>query len=256
MCLHAFLLTKLVNEQFGLDTGFDPIAVLRQVRLGEGGLLLIQELAEVLHHPIVNFKLLVDFVVDNVVLGEVEESVFLQQRVLELAGFRRRDLHVGSDAAAAVNGTATVGHLDFVVGVIGIVVAVVIVVVVKRNAAVIALDQAAARGVILRRGQRQSCILRQRIYGLHQTLAECGLTGNQSPIVVLNSARDDLRRRSRSAVHQYDQRIILASVAVGSFVNLLRGSSPAMGNDDLSLFQELVRHAHAFAQQATGILTQ
>src|ERR1035437_6230500 len=29
-----------------------------------------------------------------------------------------------------------------------------------------------------------------------------------------------------------------------------------MGNDDLSLLQELVRHAHAFAQQSAGILTQ
>src|ERR1019366_4696824 len=152
MCLHAFLLTKFVDEQFGLDIGFDPIAVRRQVRLGEGGLLFIQKLAEVLHHRVVNFKLLVDFVVDDVVLGEVEEGIFLQQRVLELVGFRRRDLHVGSDAAATVNGAPAVGHLDFVIGVIGIVVAIVIVIVVKRDAAVIALDQASARRVIFCRG--------------------------------------------------------------------------------------------------------
>ena len=194
--------------------------------------------------------------VDDVVLGEVEKRIFLQQRVLELIGFRRWDLHVGSDAAAAVNGAATVGHLDFVVGVIGVVVAIVVVIVVKRDAAVIALDQAAARGVILCGRQRQSGILRQRIHGLHQTLAECGFTGNQSPIMVLNRARDDLRCGSRSAVHQHHQRIILASIAVTGFVNLLCGSAPVMRNDDLSLLQELVGHAHAFAQQSAGILAQ
>src|SRR5664280_1855340 len=256
MCLHAFLLAKFVNEQFGLDTGFDPIAVLSQLRLGEGGFLHVQELAELLHHRLVNFKLFVDFVVDDVVLGEIEERVFLQQSVLELIGFHRRYLHVGSDTAAAVHGAATVGHLDFVVGVIGVVVAIVVVVVVKRDAAVVALDQAAAWGVVLRRSQRQSGVLRQRIHGLHQTFAECSLTGNQAPVMVLNSASDNLRRRSRSAVYQYHQRIIFASVAMGGFVNLLRRSSSVMGNNDLPLFQELVSHAHALAQQSTGILAE
>src|ERR1035437_3808922 len=194
MCLHAFLLAKFVNEQFGLDTGFDPIAILGQLRLGEGGFLHVQELAELLHHRIVNFKLSVDFVVDDVVLGEIEERIFFQQRVLELIGFHRRDLHVGSDTATTVHGAATVGHFDFVVGVIGIVVAVVVVVVVKRDAAVIALDQAAARGVVLRRSQRQSGVFRQGIHSLHQALAKRSLTGNQTTIMVLNGASDNLRR--------------------------------------------------------------
>src|SRR5271167_287236 len=254
---HAFLLAEFVYEQLGLDIGTDPIAVLSQVGFSEGNFLLVEELAELLDHGIVNFKLFAHLVIDDVVLGEVEEGVFLQQRVLKLVGLDRGDSYVRSDAAAAVHGSPAVGHLDFVIDGRSVgVLAVVVVVVVQRDIAVIALNQTAAGGVVLGRGQRQSGVLRQRIHGLHQALAEGGLAGDQAAIVVLNGAGNNLSRRSRAAVHQHHQRILLAAIAMSRLVNLLRRSASVVGNNDLSLLQELVGHADAFAQQSAGILPQ
>ena len=74
--------------------------------------------------------------------------------------------------------------------------------------------------------------------------------------MILNRAGNDLRRRSREAVHQHDDRIILAAVAVLRDVALLRRGAAVMRNDELSLLQELVGHANAFAQQSAGIAAQ
>src|SRR5271157_1738586 len=243
--LHAFLLAEFVDEQLGLDVGTDPAAVLRQVSFGEGNFLLVEKLAELLHHGLVNFKLFAHFVIDDVVLGEVEERVFLQHRVLKLIGLDAGNLGVGRDAAAAVHGPPAVGHLDFVVGSAGVsVIAVVVIVVVERDIAVIALNQAAAGSVVLGRGQRQAGVIRKRIDGLHQAFAEGGLTRDEAAIVVLDGARDDLSRRSGAAIHQHHQRIILAAIAVCRLVNLLSRSASVMGNDDLTLLQELVIVSH------------
>ena len=46
---------------------------------------------------------------DRVVLGKIEEGVVLQQRILKVVALYRRDLDVGCDPAAAVNGAAAVG---------------------------------------------------------------------------------------------------------------------------------------------------
>ena len=46
---------------------------------GEGNLLIVEELPEVLHHGVINREVLGHLVVDRVVLREVEERVMLQQ---------------------------------------------------------------------------------------------------------------------------------------------------------------------------------
>src|SRR5208337_2700928 len=97
----------------------------------------------------------------------------------------------------------------------------VVVIVVKRDTVVVALDEASAGRVVLGGGQGQSRVLRKRIDGLHQALAEGGFTHNQAAVVVLNGACDDLGRRCGSAVHQHNQRVVLATVAVGRAVHLL-----------------------------------
>src|SRR5215469_1010988 len=74
--------------------------------------------------------------------------------------------------------------------------------------------------------------------------------------MVLDRAADDLSRRCGAAIYQHNQRIVLAAVAMGSAVDLFGRVASVMRDDDLSLVQELVGYANAFAQQTTGVLTQ
>src|SRR5579871_4546378 len=108
----------------------------------------------------------------DVAFGEVEKRVVLQQRVLEMVGLVGRNSDVGSNSAAAVHGAAAIGELHLAVGGIRGLGIAVVVVVVKRNVAVIALDQTAARSVVVCRCQRQTGVFRQRIDGLNQAFAE------------------------------------------------------------------------------------
>src|SRR5208337_876366 len=189
----------------------------------ESNFLLVEELAELLHHGVVHFKLLGHLVVDHVMLAEVEERVLLQQGVLKLVGLRCRNLYVGGDAATAVDRAPAVGHLHFVVrvGTRVTVLAVVVIVVVERDVAIVTLDQSATRSVVLGCGQRQSGVLRQWVNGLHQPLAERSLAGDQAAVMVLNGAGNNLGRRSRAAVDQDNQWIVLAAISVCCLINFL-----------------------------------
>ena len=60
--------------------------LLDQFGFSVGNLFLVEELAEILHHRIVRFEALGRMVIDHIALGEVEERVMLQQRVLEPVG--------------------------------------------------------------------------------------------------------------------------------------------------------------------------
>src|SRR6266849_11140455 len=98
---------------------------------------------------------------DDEVLRKVKERIVLQERVLKVIALDRLYLHVGSNSAASVHGAPAVGQLHFFVS--GITDAVAIkVIIVKRHIAVVALDQASARGVVLGRSQRQSGVVRKR----------------------------------------------------------------------------------------------
>ena len=74
------------------------------------------------------------------------------------------------------------------------------------------------------------------------------LADNQSPIVILNGAGDDLSRRCGATIYEDNQRILFAAVAMSCTVNLLRAGTAVMRDDDLSLLEELVGYADAFAQ--------
>ena len=164
---------------------------------------------------------------DHIALGKVEERIVLQQRVLEVVALDRGDLDVGSDSAAAVNGASAVSQFYFAIGVVFVVLALAVeVIVVERNVGVVTLNQASARRVVLGRGQRQTGVLRQRINRLHQTFAESSFADDQAAIMILNRAGNNLSRRCGSAVHQHDQRIFLAAVAVRGDVTLLGEERP------------------------------
>src|ERR1700691_2772471 len=192
----------------------------------------------------------------HVALGEIEERIVLQKRVLKVVALDWRDHYIGRDAAAAVDCAPTVGELHFAIGIAAGLRIAIVIIIVKRNVAVVALDQPSAWSVIMSRGQSQPCVLRQRIHGLYQAFAKRDFTHNQSAIVVLNRSGDDLCRGRGQAVHQHYKRIILATVAVLRYVTLFRGSATVMRNDELVFLQELVGHAHTFAQQAAGITAQ
>src|SRR5438477_8569442 len=116
----------------------------------------------------------------------------LQEFILETVGFGLRDLHVGGDATAPVDGASTVGELDFLADVrVGLIV-VVVVVVVKRYPVVFALDQTSAGRVVLGGGQGQARVLAERVDSLYQTFAEGALANYESAIMVLDGSAYDL----------------------------------------------------------------
>ena len=131
------------------------------------------------------------------------------------------DLFVGIDAATAIDGASAVGQLHFVVCSRRIFFLAVVIVVVERDVRVVALNQASARRVVLGGRQRQAGVFRQRIHGLHQTLAKCVFADDQPAIVVLNRARNNLGRRCRATIDQHHQRIFLAAIAVARNIALL-----------------------------------
>src|SRR5438552_6642334 len=88
---------------------------------------------------------------------------------------------VGRDAAAAVHGASAVGHADFLVGIVLFFVARVIVVV-ERNSVVVALNQAAARRVVLGGSESEPGVFAQRIHRLHQPFAKRDLAEDQSAV--------------------------------------------------------------------------
>src|SRR5205807_869214 len=81
-------------------------------------------------------------------------------------------------------------------------------------------------------------------------------TDDKSAIMVLNRSRYNLGRRSCSAVHQHNQRIISPAIPVRCHVPALRGRPPMMRNNQLSFVQELVGNSNALVEQAARILTQ
>src|SRR5579862_280713 len=217
----TFLLAKLGNEELGLDLRLDPVKTFIDLGFRVRNLLCVQELPEVLQDSIGNLEILVNAAAIQVVRGEIEERIFLQQRVFKARGFDGRNLYIRSDASAPKYRASAVCEPHLFVGRILFLIAIVIVII-QRDAGIIALDQASAGGVVLGSGQCQSGILGKRVDGLDKALAKGGFTRNQATIMVLNGAGDNLRRGSCSAIYQHDQGIILARIAAVRAINSLR----------------------------------
>ena len=178
---------------------------------------------------------------------EVEEHILIEQFVLEAVGLGLLDLFVGSDAAAAVDGAAGIGQLDLAVRGVGGERAGVVVVVVERNALVVALNQAAGRGVVVVGGEGEAGVFAEVVDGLHQALAEGGFADDQGAVVILQRAGDNLGGRSGVAVDQHDDGEGFAAVAVGGGVVLVGVGASALGDDDLALGEQVVADIHGLA---------
>src|SRR5262245_9998408 len=105
------------------------------------------------------------------------------------------DLDIGLDAVASVDGAAEVGL--FLFGMFGAASGVALriaasVVLKERSVRVVALNQPSARRVVLRDGQGQGAARLQREDALDESLAEARLADDQTAIVILDGAGDDL----------------------------------------------------------------
>ena len=112
-------LAELNGDDLFLDARLQPVADAVDVGVGPVDVLAGEELLEVGQHRVVDLEVLVDGVIGHVDRREVEEDILVEQLVLEVVGLGRLDLFVGRDAAAAVDGAARVGELDFAVGGVG-----------------------------------------------------------------------------------------------------------------------------------------
>src|SRR5882724_2422472 len=120
-----------------------------------------------------------------------------------MRGLGRSDLKVRRNAAAAKDLAPAVGQFDLAPGSVLFLITV-IVVVVERDARVFALDQPSTGRVVLGGGECKAGIFCKRINRLDQTFAEGSFTHDQTAVVILDGAGDDLGRGSRAAIHQYD----------------------------------------------------
>src|SRR5208282_4437310 len=105
-------------------------------------------------------------------------------------------------------------------------------------------------------GQREAGVLRYLINGLYQALAEGGFAHDQSAVMVLQGAGDNLGRRGGSMVDEDNDRVFGARLAVGRTVDLLGISASALRNDDLAAMEELVADRDRLRQQTAGISAQ
>src|SRR5262249_47389123 len=217
----TFLLAKLSNEHLSPDLRLDPFQAFTDFSFSVRNFLGIEELAEFLQDSIADLETLLNVAAAQVMRGKIEERILLQQRVFKPCGLDGCDFHIWSDATAAEHGASTIRKPDFLVGAALLLIAIVVIIV-ERDASVIAFDQAAARRVVFGGSESQPGIFRKRINGLDQAFAECGFSGDQATIMVLNGAGNNLRSRSRATIYKDNQRIILATIAVSSAINFFR----------------------------------
>src|SRR5205807_2488537 len=109
----------------------------------------------VLHCGICNLKILVHLMATDIIAGEVEEGILLQQSIFHAVGLNGGDLDIGRDAATTIDGTAAIGELDFLIIRGGFFAFTVVVIVVKGNAGVLTLNQTSAGSVIFRSSKGQ-----------------------------------------------------------------------------------------------------
>jgi len=166
-------LTKLNDKNLLFDADLQPVHHAVQVGIGPVNVLAGEIFFELRQHRRVHLEVLVHGAVGQINRGEMKENILHQQRVLEVVALGAFDLLVRGDAAAAVNGAASVGELDLAVGVVRWLRAAVGVVVIERDAGVVALDEAAGGRVVVVGGQRQGHgVVAEVVDGLHEALAE------------------------------------------------------------------------------------
>ena len=76
------------------------------------------------------------------------------------------------------------------------------------------------------------------------------------PLLILQRARDDFRRRRRAFVDQHDDRHARQDLARARVVALRVAGAPSARRDDFALIEERVRNADRLIEQAARIVAQ
>lgn len=72
--------------------------------------------------------------------------------------------------------------------------------------------------------------------------------------MILDRSGNNFRSGGGATIDEHDKRIFLAAIAVGGIVTLFLGGASVVRDHELAFFQELVRDADAFIEQAAGVL--
>jgi len=133
---------------------------------------------------------------------------------------------------------------------------VIVIVVVKRDAGVVALNEAAGRRVVMVGRQGEAGIFAQIVYGLNEAFAEGGFTDDEGAVVILQCAGDDFGCRCGVAIDENYDGKLLAVVAVGGGVVLVGVGTAALGNDGLALGEKVVADFDGLAKETARIAAQ
>ena len=92
--------------------------------------------------------------------------------------------------------------------------------------------------------------------GLDEALAEGGFADDESAVVILQGAGDDLSRGCRVAIDQDDDGELWSLLAASGAIDLIGEGATALGDDDLAFLKELVGHIDCFVQETAGVAAE
>ena len=119
------------------------------------------------------------------------------------------------------------------------------------------LDRPSGGRVVARRRQAERAVLAERHDRLNRALAERPGADQRGALVILQRARDDLRRRGRTAVDQHHERLAAGEVAARPRVDSLGFvRRPAAGRHDLALVDEGIDDVDRLVEQAARVVAQ
>ena len=181
-----------------------------------------------------------------------------------------RDKNVGHDAAAAEDGAAVggaiaegVGEMDGVgVDKFAMFIAFGDVVAIGVGAFVVgALDAAAGRGIVARRGETYLTAVGEGHHALDETLAERAATDECAAVPILDGAGDDFGGRGGAFVDEDDEGVwvfaVGAEVAAAVGVEVLVGSATAfLIDDELAAVEEFVGEVAGDVEEAAGVAAE
>src|SRR5208283_2480313 len=226
--------------------------------LGVADIVLVEVLAEFVHHVVVDFEAVRDAglgaevvarEVANALLGGNKHRV-AEKRFLEFVELRRVNNDIRRDAAAASNLAAAIGlaNLRRVIGHFAFVV-----IFVEGHGLVVALNQAAGRRVVTCSRECQAGVFRKRRDGLDEALAELGFANNQAAVMVLHRAGNDFGGGGGVIVHKNYERHGHALIAADGDEAALRGIASVIRDDELALVEEHVADSDGFIEEAARI---
>src|SRR6185437_14190563 len=118
------------------------------------------------------------------------------------------------------------------------------------------LDRTARRREVARGRELERAEGADRDHGLHRAFAEGAAAEERRALVVLQRARDDFRRRSRTAVDQDDDRLAAGDIAGMRVVAHRVFRIAAASRDDLAAFEEGVGDEDRLIEETAAVIAK